>query len=354
MTITIQLTEIPQNESVENRIFTLSKTGGDFGTAFDCLIHLPDRSGLVADIHGRFISSKQGMTISAINGNKIVINGQALASGRSIIIEDGTMIEVANYTMLISQLDNEEVLELENTITQSSNENSHFSLGDLQTENNDDFVMLHNKQKSNNAMNKNDNNHSDQQPHFTAKGVFSDDPFDEDPFKDEELAIKPNDEAQREQSKSAVSLDDVQNIETFTTEHNLDESVLDSDVIVFSSSKTKFHQENDQGFNDTKVTQLMTLIDDKINTANEQQANLFAAIDKTLSTFIEEFSPKHLEDVYSDFGTPLFVQKETQYWRSYRKSFNRRLDKGEYHRLFKALLLENMQKEKMKNKDDNG
>lgn len=58
---------------------------------------------------------------------------------------------------------------------------------------------------------------------------------------------------------------------------------------------------------------------------------------------MNEFSPEHLEDVFDDFGTPFFVQKEKQYWRSFRKSFNRRLDKGEYHRLFKALLIENMQ-----------
>ena len=75
---------------------------------------------------------------------------------------------------------------------------------------------------------------------------------------------------------------------------------------------------------------------------------------KTLTTFINEFAPEHLEDVFDDFGTPFFVQKEKQYWRSYRKSFGRRLDKGEYHRLFKALLLENMQGNVSMNKDNKG
>jgi len=353
MTITIQLTEIPQNESVDNRIFTLPKTGGDFGAAFECLIQLPDRSGQVADIHGQFIASKQGMMIEAINGNRISINGNLLASGRTAIIEDGTMIEIADYTMLISQIDSEEVFDVGEQAIQPSNENSHFSLDDLQANDNDDVVMRHHKQESNSAMNDNDKTHlPNQQPHFTAKGVFSDDPFDEDPFKDEDITLVSDEEIP---TTSHSELENNENIETLTT----DKDDIDSEVICFESSvieptSNKQRRQENQNIDNAKVDQLVALLGNQITTANQQQAGLFAAIDKTLSTFIEEFSPKHLEDVYSDFGTPLFVQKESQYWRSYRKSFNRRADKGEYHRLFKALLLENMQLDNMKNKDDNG
>jgi len=355
MTITIQLTEIPQNESVDNRIFTLPKTGGDFGAAFECLIQLPDRSGEVADIHGQFVASKQGMTIEATNGNRISINGNVLASGRTAVIEDGTMIEIADYTMLISQIDSEDVFEVGEQTIHPLNENNHFSLDDLQANDNDDVVMIHNKQKSNNAMNDNDKPHlPNQQPHFTAKGVFSDDPFDEDPFKDEDISLISDEEIP---TTKHSELENNENIETLTP--GLNQEDIDSEVICFESSmiepsNSKQHRQENPNLDNAKVDQLVTLLGNQITTANQQQASLFAAIDKTLSTFIEEFSPKHLEDVYSDFGTPLFVQKESQYWRSYRKSFNRRADKGEYHRLFKALLLENMQLDNMKDKDDNG
>ena len=59
MTITIQLTEIPPNETVTNRVITLPPNGGSFGTAFDCTIQLPDRSERVSGVHGHFVSKNK-------------------------------------------------------------------------------------------------------------------------------------------------------------------------------------------------------------------------------------------------------------------------------------------------------
>ncbi|SFC12637.1 type VI secretion system-associated FHA domain protein [Pseudoalteromonas denitrificans] len=331
MAITIQLTEVPQNENVTNRVFTLPKQGGTFGSSFDCMIELPDRSGQVAAIHGQFIANKHNMGIEAFNGNKIKINGTTLASGRIAPIEDGSMIEVADYMMLISQVNDSNSNDIEkDSFSQAKFKDVHFSLDGIQDNDlEEDIIMKNDKKQISQGVLMSE----DQQPHFINNGVFVDDPFDEDPFKDEDISLK-----QESNSTGVQNETDVFTAEPINS-NKQDNLIFEHQTIKSDSAPEPVNNT----VNTTKIDHLVRLLDTQIVSANEQQSNLFQALDKTLTTFMEEFSPKHLEDVYSDFGTPLFASKEKQYWRLYRKSFNRRLDKGDYHRLFKALLLENMQ-----------
>jgi len=191
----------------------------------------------------------------------------------------------------------------------------------------------------------------DKAPHFAVSGVFSDDPFEDDPFKDEDISLNVNEQASSEEKRFAQ---EAESIETFIAQESDDD---DTDVIFMNKNLIKTADRETNHLNDDKnqgITQLVSLLESQIVNNNDQQSKIFQAIDKTLTTFMNEFSPEHLEDVFDDFGTPFFVQKEKQYWRSYRKSFSRRLDKGEYHRMFKALLLENMQGNTPMNKDNKG
>jgi hypothetical protein len=173
------------------------------------------------------------------------------------------------------------------------------------------------------------------EPHFSSTGVFSDDPFDDDPFKDEDIYLN---ETLSEDTIYATKDDNPVIIEDSGTLHVNSETLkispqrYDNSANVVNDDKT---QEN--------INQLISLLDRQLVSKNDQQSQLFKALEKTLSTFLEEFSPQHLTEEFSDFGTPFFVNKEQQYWRLYRKSFNRRMKKGDYTRLFKALLLENIQ-----------
>jgi len=346
MAITIQLTEIPQNEHVTNRVFSLPKQGGTFGSSFDCMIELPDRSGQVAATHGRFVANKSNMMIEALNGHNITINGASLAPGRLAPIEDGSMIEVADYTMLVSLVKSIEAEEESETSINSKNKDVHFSLEGL---NNDDFDENIKMKTSEHHINQGEQMSQDQeqQPHFINNGVFVDDPFDEDPFKDEEISIKTeseipaakiNSEEQSAQFSKIMPEFEEENTVVFENKPLQKQTVTNDE-----NNPVNNNAVSNNSVNNKQLDHLVRLLDTQIVSASEQQSKLFQALDKTLTTFIDEFSPAHLEDVYSDFGTPLFASKEKQYWRLYRKSFNRRLDKGEYHRLFKALLLENMQ-----------
>ena len=350
MAITIQLTEIPTNESVPTRIVTLPKTGGNFGTAFDCDIQLPDRSGKVATKHGCFIANKDKMMVHSFAGQSISIQGIPIAPGKSVVIEDGTIIGIADYILLVSivaSLDDENT-DNDIAIEPDKSYQAYFSHKSLDEEDFEDtIVMIDN----NDGMIKGQTMTQDKTPHFAASGVFSDDPFEDDPFKDEEISFTINEQASSEEKRFAK---EPENIETFIAQES-DED--DTDVILMNKSIIKTADRERNYPNDDKtqgITQLVSLLENQIVSNNEQQSKIFQAIDKTLTTFINEFAPEHLEDVFDDFGTPFFVQKEKQYWRSYRKSFGRRLDKGEYHRLFKALLLENMQGNVSMNKDNKG
>ncbi|PAJ74574.1 hypothetical protein CJF42_09640 [Pseudoalteromonas sp. NBT06-2] len=349
MAITIQLTEIPQNEHVTNRVFSLPKQGGTFGSSFDCIIELPDRSGQVAATHGRFVADKSNMMIEVLNNHKITINGSSLAPGRLFPIEDGSIIEVADYTMLVSLVRNIEAEEDSDTNINTKMKDVHFSLAGL---NNDDFDENIKMKTSELHINQGAQmpHEEDQLPHFMNNGVFVDDPFDEDPFKDEEISLKSEIPATAKISSEQES----GQFTKITPEFEEDNSAIFENHSIQKQNEKKEHSNtvtnnsvnstvSNNSVNNNQIDHLVRLLDTQIVSASEQQSKLFKALDKTLTTFIEEFSPAHLEDIFSDFGTPLFASKEKQYWRLYRKSFNRRLDKGEYHRLFKALLLENMQ-----------
>jgi len=332
MATTIQLTEIPQNETVANRVFTLDRKGGDFGSSFECTIQLPDRSGQVSAVHGRFVANKHRMNIEAVNGNKISVNGTLLASGRMVTIEDGTVIQVADYMMLVSQIGDENTVQAETTIPPA---NAHFTLSGLESNDvNEDLVMKNDRQDSLENYEKS----QQQTPHFSANGVFSDDPFEDDPFEDETICLKHEEQI----PKNTLDGENIQFDKP--TNDTLDSQIEVEPVYVDKSfSKNKTAPLEQSNVSSTKVDQLVNLLGSQIVSANQQQANLLNVIDKTLTTFLEEFSPQHLEDIYEDFAVPFFVQKEKQYWLTHRKSFTRRLKKGEYHRLFKALLIENMQ-----------
>jgi predicted component of type VI protein secretion system len=350
MSITIQLTEIPANESVPNRIVTLSENGGNFGSAFDCDIQLPDRTAQVAAKHGCFVAYKDKMMIHTYSGSNITIQGAPLAPGKRVEIEDGTIIGVADYIMLVSVVANmdSEKEDHDKAIAPEQNYQAYFSHSSLDEDDLEDNIVM---VDGNESMTKGQTMTQDKTPHFAASGVFSDDPFEDDPFKDEEISFTLNEQTSSEEKKIAKELE---SIETFITEDSDDN---DADIILMNKKliqTTDNEVSHSNSERSQEIKQLVGLLEHQIVNNNDQQSKIFQAIDKTLTTFMNEFSPEHLEDVFDDFGTPFFVQKEKQYWRSYRKSFNRRLDKGEYHRMFKALLLENMQGNGTMNKDDKG
>ncbi|MGR5457128.1 type VI secretion system-associated FHA domain protein, partial [Vibrio alfacsensis] len=68
-----------------------------------------------------------------------------------------------------------------------------------------------------------------------------------------------------------------------------------------------------------------------------QHDQLFAALEQTIEQFLDEFCPEQLESQFNEYvGNSLFVNKETRYWRIYRKTFERRQKNGDFRRRFKA------------------
>ncbi|EDK28089.1 hypothetical protein VSWAT3_24164 [Vibrionales bacterium SWAT-3] len=77
-----------------------------------------------------------------------------------------------------------------------------------------------------------------------------------------------------------------------------------------------------------------------------QQKALFDALEQTVDQFLNEFAPKQLESQFSEYvSSGIFSSKDKKYWKIYRKHFQHRQDNGDFRRQFKALFMENMQKQ---------
>ncbi|MFC6670672.1 type VI secretion system-associated FHA domain protein [Marinobacterium aestuariivivens] len=64
-------------------------------------------------------------------------------------------------------------------------------------------------------------------------------------------------------------------------------------------------------------------------------------LQRTLDRFLDELSPVHLEEAFSDFCSG-WGSRDKKYWRLYRKQFNRKLDRREFHHRFTALFVEEL------------
>ena len=303
MTITIQITEVPENEAVPNRVLTLPENGGTLGSGFESIVQLPDRSGGVAPVHARFIKSSRGMLVDAEPDQRVTLDGVALEPGRPQKISDGNVLRIAGYTLLVSVSGVWQEAPQEQETFDDTPQTAPFSLSD-------DLGELDFEQVSQSKPKK-------KEPAFAFHGVLVDDPFAEDPFADGDLDIQSEvvDEA--------------------------DTAFIDEDVEVVGADFTLKQYRQD----DDKLNRLLDMVERQQGAQSEQQKRLFDALDQTLDAFLREFAPEHLEEEFSDYGTPWLSSKDKRYWRLYRKHYLRRQKKGDFHRLFKALLMENMQKQ---------
>jgi predicted component of type VI protein secretion system len=327
MTLILQITEIPENESIKSRVVVLPPQGGTIGTAFDCTLQLPDRSQQIAPIQGRFRPSQQGMMLEpAASQLQIMVNNRPLVYGRPTRLEDGAVINIGGYTLLA---------------TESGKKNK--------------APAAHASEQTEKP--------TESTPHFSAKGVFAEDPFGDDPFDgmnadpfasssepasfSEESTASPF-----TQSDQFFEEDNIPTIEPeprFVSEDEPEPAQRRSNneyrqnKSVARLSDSEFIEATRQ--DDQKFGRLVSMIEESNARASQQQAQLFKALDETLNAFLEEFSPEQLEEKFSDYYPSRFFRNKKHYWDMYQRDFQRRHSKNEYHRLFKAMLLDNLQKQ---------
>ncbi len=313
MTISIHLVSVPAEEVLPSRVVYLPEEGGTIGRSPSCNIVLPDQSNRISRLHGEIVLQKNNYFVKDNSNNGISLNGQKLVKDRAYPLNDGDILKVEGYTMLISTLNSNKNQPVENIDNETDPFNNNFSL-----ELSDDLDFLEEGPEPNII-----NENNDISSQFSSENVLSDDPFSADPFEDlEPEKVIPNREEHHFDSFDAAA-DQTQEVKFFPASADQNGHLNASiDKLLQLTEKNQQYLQNPQ----------------------LQHEALFSALESTVEQFLNEFSPTNLENQFSEYiPSGMFVNKEKKYWRIYHKHFQHRLDNGDYRRQFKALFMENIQ-----------
>ncbi len=251
-----------------------------------------------------------------------MLNDKPLLRDKEYPLNDGDILKVENYTILISTLVNSKP-EQKPAKVEDEPFTQNFTL-ELQ-EDDTDFLDTGNIDTEI----KNESS-------FSQDHVLSDDPFESDPFEDiDKSKIEPNIETE--------SFEDVDSIET-SSPFSPPES--DSEYLPVNSMAARGTYLRES------IDKLITMAEKNeqyLQNPQLQHEALFEALEKTVDQFLEHFAPRQLESQFNEYIGGIFSSKEKKYWRIYRKHFKHRKENGDFQRQFKALFMENMQKQSKDN-----
>ena len=311
MAVSIHLISVPTDEVVTSRVVYLPESGGTFGRAPACDICLPDQKKRISRTHGEVRFTDRGYVMVNLGQNSAQLNDKPMAKSKEYPLNDGDVVKVENYTLLVSTL-----VSPTSQAPSSSQQEDMFSqpfelnLQDDDTEFLDQAQAPEPKPKASG---------------FSHKNVLSDDPFCADPFEDlgsDEIAAH-------------IEIDEVEPLPTYDKTDDLEylpvESAHNRQLEASIEKLLLLSEKNHQYLQNPLLS----------------HEHLFAALDKTVDQFLSEFAPTELENQFNDyFSAGMFGNKEKKYWKIYRKHFRHRQKNGDFRRQFKALFMENMQKQR--------
>ena len=102
MTLSLQVLKIPDDEVLAQREFYLDDTEISIGRDFSCTITLPDPTASLSRTHF-FIRKKTDGTysISDMSTNGTLINEKMMGRGTVLTLNDGDLIQLGSYRLLI-------------------------------------------------------------------------------------------------------------------------------------------------------------------------------------------------------------------------------------------------------------
>lgn len=104
MTISIHLISVPSDEVVTSRVIYLPEAGGEFGRSTSCDIALPDQSKRISRVHGNIRRTEVGYSVKSTGQNAASLNDKAMVRDKDYPLNDGDILKVESYTMLVSTL----------------------------------------------------------------------------------------------------------------------------------------------------------------------------------------------------------------------------------------------------------
>lgn len=103
MTVSLQILSIPDGEQIERHMILIGQPSSIVGRDLSCDIILPDQSRSVSRRHAELkLLPDSGATVRDISTNGTTINGEQLSSGHSRRLQDGDLLSIGGYKILIS------------------------------------------------------------------------------------------------------------------------------------------------------------------------------------------------------------------------------------------------------------
>ncbi|WP_461536319.1 type VI secretion system-associated FHA domain protein [Spongorhabdus nitratireducens] len=104
MKLILHIIDEPEGEEIIQRSICLPDNGGTIGRAADCQVQLPDSQHRLSRHHAAVSRSGEGYLIMDTSTNGLYLNdsGRALGRGNRIQLQDGDVIRIPGYTLVVS------------------------------------------------------------------------------------------------------------------------------------------------------------------------------------------------------------------------------------------------------------
>ncbi len=104
MKLILHIIDEPEGEEIAQRSICMPEAGGAIGRAADCAVLLPDSQHRLSRHHALISPSGESYLIMDTSTNGVFINdsGRALGRGNRLQLQDGDVIQVPGYTMVVS------------------------------------------------------------------------------------------------------------------------------------------------------------------------------------------------------------------------------------------------------------
>jgi type VI secretion system protein ImpI len=315
MSINIQLVEIPENEQVSRRQLALPSSGGTIGRAYDCTVQLPDFSKSLSRVHAQVTKGAKGnYQVSNKSTNGMQINGKEILSGQYQNIADGDVWKLGDYLLLITDLSTLEIDEFDQP-SESIEELSTKPLFSV-----DEFDVMDAEVFDTDRLNMS----AGLDDSIYETGDIDNSPMDSD--------LSVNDSG----FSAEKALDTVQlGIDPFEHEQ-MQPSTFSNEPFTIEGNNTSADAMA------KNLQQLTTLIAQQSNQRDPYNYDmLMQCIQNSMDKFIEEMAPEYLEEMFNGYITG-WGSRDKKYWQLYKKQFERKLARREFHRQFESIFMEEL------------
>jgi type VI secretion system protein ImpI len=304
MSLSLQILTLPEGETLGRREAVVLSLPFVIGRDFDCDLSLPDASATLSRRHLQLEgAASAGYRATDLSTNGVVFNGTPMKPRTAQSITDGDILEFAGYRILISVTTRPQA-HIDNSPHERQREVGSISVSPLAAD--AELVPQH---------------ESDADRPFGAEVAALEANLLFDPFEDGPgLRDTP------------LSQEQIERLSPTPVE----------DCAPLASHFGTMGPASGSGNQFLPLNQPPQVPQDPFSSATDRE-ELSDAIDRAVLRFLSQFDPVELEKEYSDI-LGLFARSKRRFWTLFHKQFRRRRDNGEYGRIFRAILAEELRR----------